>query len=335
MISNELNDFPKYNPFNMFIENNDNNMDNSGYFSDNNNYLSLNNNYFNSFFNSHDSCPNNEIFQENNYFIENINTKDNTNEELNNNKSDNMNDSDINDNNIIKDNIKVDNIEIEIDTKENNKQNNKFSALKIGRPKKSQENKEQRFHNKNSFDNARKKIYNSCKTSIYDFIHKYIPYQLGIKLHVPTIEKQIGYSYQNNIKFFQKTIYKIFCESSPKRVKNEIKDNRSEYNYNQIMIDMLIEQENNDPTKQEKILKALFDLKFIDFLMLYLHDAEKLNIGHLNIDLKGFKTFGQCFNENKNKYTQSQKNMYKKHIIDIIENKKNNRKPRAIIHNNK
>ena len=334
MISNELNDFPKYNPFNMFIENNDNNMDNSGYFSDNNNYLSLNNNYFNSFFNSHDSCPNNEIFQENNYFIENINTKDNTNEELNNNKNNNINDSDINDNNIIKDNINVDNIEIEIDTKENNKQNNKFSALKIGRPKKSQENKEQRFHNKNSFDNARKKIYNSCKTSIYDFILKSIPSNLVIKLHVPTIGKQIGCSYKDNIKFFKKTIYDIFCDSTPKRVKNEIKNNRSEYKHNKVMIDMLIEQEDDDPTIKVKILKILFDLTFKDFLIVYLHDAVQLNVGRLTIDLKEFKTFGQCFNEYDDKYTQSQKNLFKRDIFDIIEGRKKNKPPRAKIHNN-
>ena len=332
MLSNELNDFSKYNPYNIFIENN--NGDNSGYFSDNNNLMNLNNNYFNSFFSSHNSCPNNGIFQENNYFVENINTKDNTNEELNNNKNDNVNDNiNINDNDNINDNVNGNDIEIEIDTKENNKQN-KFSALKIGRPKKNQENKEQRFHNKNSFDNARKKIYNSCKLSIYNFIHEYIPYKLGIKLHVPTIEKQIGYSYHNNIKFFKKKIYDIFCDSSPKRVKNEIKDNRSEYNYNQVMIDMLLEQEKNNPEIKVKNLKILFNLSFKDFLIVYLNDAEKINIGDLTIDLKGFKTFGQCFNENKNKYTQSQKNMYKKHIIDIIENKKNNRKPRAIIHNN-
>ena len=50
-----------------------------------------------------------------------------------------------------------------------------------------------KIHTKNSCDNARKKICNSCKLSIYDFIMEYVPSQLGIKLHIHTIEKQMGY----------------------------------------------------------------------------------------------------------------------------------------------
>ena len=224
-------------------------------------------------------------------------------------------------------------IEIEINIKENNKQN-KFRVLKMGRPKKNQENNEQRTHNKNSFDNARQKIYNSCKLSIYNFIHKFIPSNLRIKLHIPTIKKQKGYSHQNNINFFKKTIYDIFCDSTPKRVKNEIKDKRNEYNFNQVKIDMLLKQEENNPKIKEKKLKTLFNLTFKDFLMVYLNDKDKLKSGDLTIDLKGFKTFGQCFNENKNKYTEEQKRDFKSDIFDIIENRKKNRSPRAKIHNN-
>ena len=92
-----------------------------------------------------------------------------------------------------------------------------FNSVKIGRPKKSEKNKEEKYHNKNSYDNARKKIFNSCKMSIYDFITEFT----NIKLHVPTIEKQMGYSYKNNFKFLHKTIYDIFIDSSPKRVKDK------------------------------------------------------------------------------------------------------------------
>ena len=338
METNEFNIFSNNNPNNINVENN-NNVVNLGYFFDSNSLVNLNNNQINSFFRSHGTYPNNGIFP----LFENINTQDNTNRELNNINNDHANEIKINDSNdndteneIIfsdsDDNINLNTIEFEKDTKESNKQN-KFRTKKIGRPKKNQENNGQK-HNRNSLDNARKKIYNSCKTSIYNFILKSIPSNLVIKLHVPTIGKQIGCSYKDNIKFFQKTIYDIFCDSTPKRVKNEIKNNRSEYKHNKVMIDMLIEQEDDDPTIKVKILKILFDLTFKDFLIVYLHDAVKLNIGRLTIDLKEFKTFGQCFNEYDNKYTQSQKNMFKKDIFDIIEGKKINKPPRAKIHNN-
>ena len=126
----------------------------------------------------------------------------------------------------------------------------------------------------------------------------------------------------------------IFFDSTPKRVKNEIKDKRNEYNFNQVKIDMLLKQEENNPKIKEKKLKTLFNLTFKDFLMVYLNDKDKLKSGDLTIDLKGFKTFGQCFNENKNKYTEEQKRDFKSDIFDIIENRKKNRSPRAKIHNN-
>ena len=203
-----------------------------------------------------------------------------------------------------------------------------FNSVKIGRPKKSEKNKEEKYHNKNSYDNARKKIFNSCKMSIYDFITEFT----NIKLHVPTIEKQMGYSYKNNFKFLHKTIYDIFIDSSPKRVKDEIKNNRENYNYNKIEINKLLEKENNNPNVIIKIFNKIFNLTFGDFLLAYLNDEKEIKIGGENICLKKFKTFGQCFNERKNNYTQSQKDLYKKHILDIIENKKSYRRPRAIKH---
>ena len=79
-----------------------------------------------------------------------------------------------------------------------------FDNVRKGRPKKGEENKKNKIHTKNSCDNARKKICNSCKLSIYDFIMEYVPSQLGIKLHIPTIEKQMGYSKKVLINFLTK-----------------------------------------------------------------------------------------------------------------------------------
>ena len=220
-----------------------NNLDNFDAKLDSNPFICLSNN--NSFSLSlKDDCTNNDMFKEKIFHFDSIMTKENTKEIRINNINDIIND--------------YNNFKMDIDSKEN-----KFNALKIGRPKKDEENNIQRYHNKNSFDNARKKIYNSCKLSIYNFIHEYIPSNLGIKLHIPTIEKQIGYSYKNNNKFFSKKIYDIFCDSSPKRLKNEIKECRNEYNYNKEKINILLEQEKNSPEIKIKILNKLFNSSFV------------------------------------------------------------------------
>ena len=52
-----------------------------------------------------------------------------------------------------------------------------------------------------SYDNARKRIINSCKSNIYNLIKQYISIQSDIKLYMPTIEKHLRYSYENINKF--------------------------------------------------------------------------------------------------------------------------------------
>ena len=201
-----------------------------------------------------------------------------------------------------------------------------FNFVKKGRPKKNKQNRQIKFHNKNTNDNARRKIFNSCKMSIFNFITEFT----NIKLHVPTIEKQLGYSYKNIYLFLQKSIYQIFCDSSPKRVKDEIKNSKENYNYNKNQIDQLLIDEQNNENITIKIFDGLFKLTFGDFLVAYLNDEREIKICEINIPLKGFKTFGESFNERKDLYTQSQKNIYKKHIFDIIKNEKKYRKPRAV-----
>ena len=201
-----------------------------------------------------------------------------------------------------------------------------FNFVKKGRPKKNKQNRQIKFHNKNTNDNARRKIFNSCKMSIFNFITEFT----NIKLHVPTIEKQLGYSYKNIYLFLQKSIYQIFCDSSPKRVKDEIKNSKENYNYNKNQIDQLLIDEQNNENITIKIFDGLFKLTFRDFLVAYLNDEREIKICEINIPLKGFQTFGESFNERKNLYTQSQKNIYKKHIFDIIKNEKKYRKQRAV-----
>ena len=199
-----------------------------------------------------------------------------------------------------------------------------FDNVRKGRPKKGEENKKNKIHTKNSCDNARKKICNSCKLSIYDFIMEYVPSQLGIKLHIPTIEKQMGYSKKSINKFFNKKIYDIFCDSVPKKLKEEFKNNRELYQHNKDIINILLENESKDENKQIKILNGLFNLRFKDFLTAYLNDETEIKIfGDTIISLNGFKTFGTCFNERKNMYTQNQKNLYKKNILELLDDLNN------------
>lgn len=130
-----------------------------------------------------------------------------------------------------------------------------FNFVKKGRPKKNKQNRQIKFHNKNTNDNARRKIFNSCKMSIFNFITEFT----NIKLHVPTIEKQLGYSYKNIYLFLQKSIYQIFCDSSPKRVKDEIKNSKENYNYNKNQIDQLLIDEQNNQNITIKIFDGLLD----------------------------------------------------------------------------
>ena len=214
-----------------------------------------------------------------------------------------------------------------VSTFNNTHPDKKFICKKKGRPRKGQENQSNRNHTITSYDNARKKIINSCKTNIYNIIKKYIPKNSNIKLHVPTIEKQMGYSHDSINAFFNKKVYKIFCDTIPKKLKEELKNNREQYQHNKNIIDMLLENELKDENKQIKILNGLFNLCFKDFLIAYLNDETEIKIcDDINISLKGFKTFGSCFNEKKDGYNQSQKNIYKKNILEMIYNSKRNRK---------
>ena len=202
----------------------------------------------------------------------------------------------------------------------------KLLNKKKGRPKKGQENQGNKAHTSKSNDNARKKIINSCKLSMYNLITQYMPTQLDLKLHIPTIEKQMGYSHDSINAFFNKKVYKIFCDTIPKKLKEELKNNREQYQHNKNIIDMLLKNELKDDNKQIKTLNGLFNLCFKDFLMAYLNDETEIKISDdITISLEGFKTFSSCFNEENNGYTQSQKNAYKKNILEIIYNSKINR----------
>ena len=168
----------------------------------------------------------------------------------------------------------------------------KFALIKRGRPqKKNISTILIKKHPSSADDNACRKIFNSCKKNSYDYITNLLPKELNIILHMPTIEKQMGYSYKNNRKFFKKKMYQIFLDSIPKRVPDYLKEKRDEYTHNKNMIDQNTIRTKNGNT----------------------------------YDITGFKTFGGCFNDC---YNQAQKRVYKNHIIQIYESKTKDRKER-------
>lgn len=199
----------------------------------------------------------------------------------------------------------------------------KFTLIKRGRPqKKNVSTVLIKKHPSSADDNACRKIFNSCKKNSYDYITNLLPKELNIILHMPTIEKQMGYSYKNNRKFFKKKMYQIFLDSIPKRVPDYLKEKRDEYTHNKNMIDIIFKSDN----AQCRIVKGLLSLTFLDFLKAYLNDQNTIRTKNGNTyDITGFKTFGGCFNDC---YNQAQKRVYKNHIIQIYESKTKDRKER-------
>lgn len=253
-------------------------------------------------------------YHNNNVSIDITKTKENTNA----NNKDNIGENEIK--NKIENVKEFNEIKNGKDTFEDEEKIIHFNSKKKGRPKKSQQNNEKKNNCIDRKDNIRKKIFNSCKRSIYKFINILV-LKYGQRLHVPTIEKQLGYSVENNRKFCEKKIYDIFCDSTPKRLKDEIKYNRENYNHNKKIIDRLLNKEKN-----VELLNRIFNLNFGDFLKAYLNDEnEIITNDNYHIHLEGFEFFSECYNE----YANKEKNKLKSQIIDIIEGTQNKIKPRA------
>ena len=188
------------------------------------------------------------------------------------------------------------------------------------------------IHTKNDGDNARKKVYGSCMQSTWDSLGE-IGQRKGINftLNKPFIKSQIKSSFTDNKKFFNKSLYYIFIASIPRNVGKQYQNDRSQYSIiNRNTIDNFLLQEINNPYADIKLLNKLLKLPFLDYLIPYLNDETTVIIqdefyGKIEIDLPGFKTYKDCFND---EYNDEQKNLFKEHIFSIIKGEVKNRKPR-------
>jgi len=188
-------------------------------------------------------------------------------------------------------------------------------------------------HTKYDEDNARRKIYGSCMQSIWDST-KEMSKKKGINFNLskPLIKSQIKSSFTDNQNFFKKSIYNIYIDSIPKKVGEQYKNNREQYSIiKKKMIDDFLKQEIEKTYVDIKVLNKLFKLPFHDYLIQYLNDETTVIIkdeiyGEIKVDLPGFKTYKDCFND---EYNIEQKNLFKKNIISIINEEVYSRKPRT------
>lgn len=216
----------------------------------------------------------------------------------------------------------------EINQRENNSnENNPLTLFSVS-------NNSNPWHTKYSRDNARRKIYSSCMKSIYLTLKETTYQILGIDFSLihPAIKNQIKYSFSSNKNFFDKTIYNIFVDSIPKKVKKEVKTNKEMQKViNKAKIDELLAKEMKNERLLIKKINELFKLTFFDFLMAYLNDEKEVYIndslfGKIKVDLEGFRTYKECFGE---EYTEEQRKLYKEHIIDIKIGNIKGRNPRS------
>ena len=125
------------------------------------------------------------------------------------------------------------------------------------------------------FGNVKKQIIKSCMESI-DSLIKEIFDTFGIyhyKIYL-TVYDKIGNSRSSNLNFYQMKIKYIYNNSVPNKVKN--KEKYLEHK-RQILYDILLEEKNNS-NKKIKILNAIFNLPYLDFLKAYLNDETKVII---------------------------------------------------------
>ena len=200
---------------------------------------------------------------------------------------------------------------------------------KIKKPPKDLINKNKKIKGKNRKGNASYKIYSSCANNLHYFIKKIYK---DININKPTVYNNKKKSHEAMRELFNKTLYELYCDNKmSKRFKGdieikeidinkrkEIKQKKyKEINKNKKSIDNILKNNN----QQDEILFK--EIKFQDFLIAYLNNEneiikrDKNNKVIFNLKLTGFETYEQFFN---GEYTREEKEKYKNHIFNIINN---------------
>ena len=186
---------------------------------------------------------------------------------------------------------------------------------KRGRKKKNEKNDDDDkiyIHDKNSSNNAFRKIFHSCNKSIYQIV---ISELKNKKLFMPTICHQLGHNKKEYKQFFDMRYYDIIVKAIPKRyekqkAKKKLTDEEKKniYKINKIKLDEILDNDNSN-------IRLILNIKFGDYLKAYINDEKNISINETSLYLKGFKTYKDCFNEGKDKYDDEQKAHFKKILI--------------------
>ena len=184
--------------------------------------------------------------------------------------------------------------------------------------------------------NACYRILTSCDKNMHYFIK--FKYKGLDNLYMPNITTIKGKSHEAMRESINKTLYDTYCEEAkPRRFKgdNEIKE--EDENKKKALRIIKYQDLKNNKDEIDNILKTSKDKKEYlklfkavtkkDFLLAYLKDENEINknddtYGNINIDLFEFETYSQCFN---GEYSNEEKAKFKEHVLNILENKSNDR----------
>ena len=188
-------------------------------------------------------------------------------------------------------------------------------------------------HNNKRVDNAIRKIINSCSKNFDSFIRDICEKYYVNNLHKLNIKKDIGNSFKDYSKFFNKYIKDIYKNFKPRRLKIEaIKEGYEKEMANlknAISKEKKIkdeEEKKDDKNAKKKILGMLInETTFKNVLKCYLFDKNKIisENGEI-IPVEGFKTYKDSLNE----YDDELKKKYKEKILDIINGKAKQKRKR-------
>ena len=134
-------------------------------------------------------------------------------------------------------------------------------------------------------DNAVQCIYNECMANVYnsikDLLEKMKIYNFNLKK--PSIDHLFKNSFDANRDFFEKKLGEIFKEfKAPNCYKENMRNNYKAEITKQF--DKLLKEETNN--HQKKILKAIFNKQYFDYLEAFLEDKQYIIIENYNSDEK-------------------------------------------------
>lgn len=205
----------------------------------------------------------------------------------------------------------------------------RFKLQRLGRPRKKEKRKKCLKKGKYRKGNASPKIFKASIRSAHNYVLSEIP---NLSLDQPTITDDANKSNEYWRKVADMTLYDLYCDSLPKRIKGDTKiktedkllrktlrkEIYAKNNRNKNTLDFLLGNQENPQYQKYYIIFKVLHVK--DFIKPYLNNTNKIvkyheQYGIIDITLNGFETYSQHFNF---EYDKRQKAEFKQHVLDII-----------------